>query len=178
MGAEMLAFDIETTGLDPLSCEITCACAWGDAVRATFIFPTGDDPEEFMRLLDEADRLCCFNGVQFDIPFMRARWGVPEERVAAWRLKVHDVFEGCRLGLGLTFSLGALLAANGQASKTGSGADAVELARAGRWEELGSYCLADARLTHSVSSLARIRIPRFAGVVMCADGRFAAARAG
>lgn len=174
----MLAFDIETTGLDPATCEITCASVWGDGAKATFVFPTGDDPEDFMRRLDEADRLCCFNGVRFDIPFIQARWGVAAERVAAWRVKVHDVFEGCLLGLGVTFSLGALLTANGLASKTGSGAEAVELARAKRWDELAAYCLADARLTHTVSSLARIRLPRFAGVVMCADGRFEPARAG
>lgn len=173
----MLAFDIETTGLDPHSCEITCASAWSETVQATFIFPTGDDPEAFMRLLDEAERLCCFNGVQFDIPFMQVRWGVPSERVAAWRLKVHDVFEGCRLGLGLTFSLDALLSMNGHGGKTGSGADAVQMAAGGRWGELAAYCLADARLTHRVSSLPRIRLPRSSGVVMCADGRFAPAPA-
>jgi hypothetical protein len=174
----MLAFDLETTGLDPRVCEITCASAWGDGVQESFIFPTGDEPEAFMQLLDAAERLCCFNGVRFDIPFMQARWAVPPERVAAWRVKVHDVFEGCRLGLGLTFSLNALLSVNGRAAKTGSGAEAVEMAKAGRWEELGAYCLADARLTHGVSSLARIRLPRSPGLVMCADGRFAAVPGG
>jgi hypothetical protein len=170
----MLAFDIETTGLDPATCEITCAAVWGPegGAQRAFVFPVGDSPEEFMRLLDAAPRLCCFNGVQFDIPFIQARWRVPGQRVAGWRLKVHDVFEGSRLCLGHTFSLDALLLANGLSSKTGSGAGAVELARTGQWAALASYCLDDARITHRVSSLRRIRLPKQCGLVMCADGRF------
>lgn len=163
----MLAFDIETTGLDRTHCDITCAavCDREEGIREVFMFCSGDDPEAFMLRLDRADRLCAFNGVRFDIPFIQARWSVPWERVEGWRRKMHDVFEACRLCLDCTFSLDALLAANGLAGKTGSGANAVELWRTRRWDELGRYCLADAEQTLVVSSMSRIAVPK-AGVVM------------
>jgi len=163
----MLAFDIETTGLDRARCDITCAavCDRDAGIRRVFMFCDGDDPEAFMAMLDAADRLCAFNGVRFDIPFIQERWRVPWARVEGWRRKTHDVFEACRLCLDCTFGLDALLGANGLSGKTGSGANAVELWRAGRWAELGSYCLADAEQTHAVSSKERICIPK-AGVEM------------
>ena len=71
----MLAFDIETTGLKPESCEVTCICACDtDAgVALTIIPPLGQPVEPFFALLDCAERLCAFNGVRFDLPFLQAR---------------------------------------------------------------------------------------------------------
>lgn len=164
----MLAFDIETTGLDRSRCEITCAavCDRDTGEQRVFVFSNGDDPEDFMALLDTADRLCCFNGVRFDIPFIQEHWRVPWGRVEGWRRKTHDVFEACRLCLNHTFSLDALLEANRLPGKTGSGSNAVELWRQGRWDELAAYCLADAEQTHAVSSMEHIVIPK-AGMIMC-----------
>jgi len=69
----MLAFDLETTGLNPRQHIITCAGVYDpdSKLERIFIFPKGDDPEEFMVLLDKADRLCAFNGARFDIPFIQ-----------------------------------------------------------------------------------------------------------
>jgi len=175
----MLAFDIETTGLDPATCEVTCACAYdGCGVERVFVFePAGprrtDTPmdygfgpgggwgrrEEFMSLLDEAPRLCAFNGVRFDLPFLARRWKVPDARVGAWVRKLFDPFEACRLGLGLTFSLERLLSANGLRGKTGSGLEAIAMAREGRWAELAEYCMHDTRMTHAAAAMGALALP-------------------
>jgi hypothetical protein len=99
----MLAFDLETTGLDPRDCLITCAavCDPDAGLERVFFFarlgvdgrlvPLLDDAEEFMLLLDRADRLCAFNGARFDLPFIQHVLGADPVRVSAWRLKLHDV---------------------------------------------------------------------------------------
>lgn len=160
----MLAFDLETTGLDPRTCNVTCACAYDpDAgIDRLFFFarPEHCDPfEEFFALLDSAERLCAFNGARFDIPFLQARYGLSDARVGGWMLKLYDLYEACRLGFDAGFSLNSLLSANGMDSKTGTGADAIVLAREGRWEELGEYCRQDTIKTHAVSSLQRPILP-------------------
>lgn len=176
-GERMLAFDIETTGLDPGACEVTCACAYdGRGTERAFVFEPGGprrsdhprdygfeggwgDPEEFMGLLDAAPRLCAFNGVRFDLPFLARRWGVPDARVGAWVRKLFDPFEACRLGLGRTFSLERLLAANGLRGKTGSGLEAIAMAREGRWAELAEYCMHDTRMTHAAAAMGALALP-------------------
>ena len=183
----MLAFDLETSGLDPRRHLITCAAVSDPeaGLERVFFFarleaggelvPALDDAEEFMAMLDAADRLCAFNGARFDLPFLQHQLGAPAGRLAAWRRKLHDVFEGCKLALGVTFPLRDPLDLNGLPGKTGSGADAVGLARAGDWARLGEYCLNDTRVTHRVSSLDRILLPRTRGLFMDARGMFHAA---
>jgi hypothetical protein len=181
----MVAFDIETTGLDPTQYRVTAACLYGamdgqrpgqritrDAgepgphVVKTFVFKNAtpvqedlDKREEFMAHLDSARGLCAFNGIRFDIPFLQEAWSIPACRVEAWVLKTFDVYEACKLGLNATFSLDRLLAANGLESKTGSGLYAIQLAKEGRWEELGDYCMQDTRMTYLVSSQQAIALP-------------------
>lgn len=175
----MLAFDLETSGLDPEVDEVTCACAYDpDAgVDLTFYFrgADGDTPDAFFALLDDAPRLCAFNGARFDLPFLQTRYAIPDARVGRWALKLYDVYEACRLGFDSGFSLNALLAANGLDSKTGTGGDAVVLAREGRWDELGAYCRQDVVKTRAVSCLEAIRLPLKSGraVVLGRGGRFA-----
>lgn len=173
----MLAFDLETTGLDPQKDQITCAAVYDpDAdIERVFMFAAGarDDPEEFMLLLDQADRLCAFNGASFDLAFISAQLAPAPQRVACWRLKLHDVFVACKWGLGVTFPLQSLLDHNCLQGKTGSGKEAIDLFKSGRLEELGEYCLHDTRMTHRVSSLPFIRLPKSRDLVMRPDGCFA-----
>ena len=180
----MLAFDLETSGLNPRECLITCAavCDPDAGVERVFFFarlensklvPVLDDAEEFMLLLDQAPRLCAFNGARFDLPFIRHQLGASPARVARWRLKLHDVFEACKLALSVTFPLSALLELNGLPGKTGSGADAIQLALDGDWPCLGEYCLNDTRVTHRVSSMGAIRLPKTrGGLVFTGRGAF------
>ncbi len=120
----MIAFDIETMGLDPDTHRITAACLYGamDGPRPgqrvirnagapsthvvrTFVF-TNEDPEvdlalreEFMAHLDSARSLCAFNGILFDIPFLQRAWDIPHVRVEAWVVKTFDLYEACKLGI-------------------------------------------------------------------------------
>lgn len=176
----MLAFDLETTGVSFLTDRIICAAACDpcQGLERTFVFPLGDAPEDFMRLLDGADRLCSFNGARFDIPFMVVQWGVPAARAHGWRVKLHDVFEACRSAFRCTFKLQDLLAHNGLPGKSGTGAEAVGLAERGEWERLREYCLTDTLRTHAVSSLDPILLPRLPGIALAPDGRFRLVRAG
>ena len=78
--AKMLSFDIETEGLDSSTCRIVVACVYDPdrGIRRCFNFLADEskfesEKAEFVRCLDEADTLCSFNGVRFDIPFIAAR---------------------------------------------------------------------------------------------------------
>lgn len=187
LGCIMLSFDLETTGLDPRTDLITCAAAYDPdaSIQRVFFFAQDDgvgglspalqDAEEFMALLDAADRLCAFNGARFDLPFIQHQLGASAGRVLRWRLKLHDVFVACKWGLGITFPLQALLELNGLPGKTGSGAEAVQLARDGRWQQLGDYCLNDTVLTHTVSAMGAILLPKTRGMVFCLAGAFCSA---
>ena len=157
----MLAFDIETTGLDFAKDHITVACVYDPVagVRKSFVFPKGDSPAEFMDMLDRADVLCAFNGAVFDLTFIQRQWNVPVGRVFRWRIKLYDVFENCRQLFSSTFSLNSLLLLNNIKVKTGSGKEAVQMAHAGRWRELCDYCMQDTIKTWSVSNLSTIQIP-------------------
>ena len=157
----MLAFDIETTGLDPMRSEVTCLCLYDpdEGIERTFMPPLGDDLGEAFRIMDTTSVLCAFNGAQFDIPFLQTRYGLQDARVGAWRLKLNDLYESCYQAFGKAFSLNAVLRANGIESKTGDGCGAIELAQAGRWAELGEYCMQDTMKTHAVTSLARKALP-------------------
>ena len=154
----VMSFDIETTGLDPQVCSVTCACAYAPeaGLKETFF---GPDIPKLLDLMDRAHTLCAFNGARFDIPFLQTRceiecslvgvgpqargrrYGIDDRRVGLWVLKLLDVYEGTHKAFGGAFPLNRLLQANGMESKTGTGGEAIELARAGRWEELGEYCM-------------------------------------
>ena len=186
----MLAFDIETQGLSPETAEVTCICACDpETGLALTVIPSltpaefaaldgvlpglSVDPETILAALDRADRVCAFHGARFDIPFLRARYGIPAERAGAWMLKLVDVYEATFQAFGRAFGLNALLAANGLPSKTDSGANAILLARQREWRRLGEYCMADAAKTHRVSSLARVALPVRGGASLwLVDGRF------
>lgn len=172
----MLAFDLETTGLDASVDQITCAAVYDPqaGIERVFFFPLGDDPEIFMGLLDGAERLCSFNGAGFDLRFIATQFRPSQARVIAWRLKLHDIFVACKWGAGVSFPLQALLDANSLPGKTGSGRDAIALFEEGRWDELGEYCMNDTKMTHEVSSLDCIILPKARFLTMTPHGEFRA----
>ena len=176
----MLAFDIETLGLNPLvnhdnplAPPVTAVSLYSTCPtkQKTFIFksstadPTADEAreeemrEEIFTMLDEAPRLCAFNGIRFDIPYMKAAWNIPDERVEAWVLKTFDVFEACKIAINRTFPLKNLLAVNGMESKSGTGLAAINLAKTFQWDALGDYCMQDTRLTFLVSTQRTVVLP-------------------
>lgn len=115
----VLAFDIETTGVNPDKHIVTCVCVYGTRgsreFRKTFLFGRdgAEEHEHLFEMFDEADLLYAYNGVRFDLPFLAKKFSVKAGRVGAWMLKLFDVFEMCKLSINRTFSLNALLAVNG-----------------------------------------------------------------
>jgi len=170
---EMVAFDIETLSKEPYENAVTAAAVYDSSGTGKyFVFKTSvkDDPEadpvsdaaakeEFLSILDRAPSLCSFNGIQFDIRYMRIAWNLPENQIRDWVLKTFDVFEASRLALGRFFSLSKVLAKNSLESKSGSGADAIKLAQDHKWDELGSYCLQDTKVTYIFSTQPTIVLP-------------------
>ncbi len=165
----MLAFDIETEGLNSTEHRIIVASVYDPdhGIERTFNFLADpskfqSEREEFIRTLDEAPSLCSFNGVRFDIPFIASRFDVNPQKQGEWVLKTLDLFEVCKLCFGSSCSLKNLLAANGLEQKSSHGLQAVEWARQGNWKDVEDYCMRDAVLTHQVSKLAlssRLKIP-------------------
>ncbi|KAJ1468167.1 hypothetical protein T484DRAFT_1856270 [Baffinella frigidus] len=120
-----------------------------------------DTVAELVECLNEADNLCGFNCYRFDIEFLAVQFGIPQKTIEDWKRKLFDVFQVCyTLKSKRTFKQDAVLALNGFSSgKTGDGAQAVTLAKEGKWGQLEDYCRADSRLTHELSSLSTIFCP-------------------
>ncbi|KAJ1471141.1 hypothetical protein T484DRAFT_1845246 [Baffinella frigidus] len=110
---------------------------------------------KLVQRLDDAEYLCSYNGVSFDLPYIQTAFNIPNETVQRWVLKTYDILETCRRAFNRTFSLNMCLELNQIGSgKTGSGLEAVHQAERGDWDDLERYCLDDSILTHRVSSLA------------------------
>lgn len=152
----MLAFDIETTGLKSSIHKITVAAVYDpDAgVKKVFNFITDydDSKEGFLRCLDDAESLCSFNGLRFDIPFIVHTLNVPRKRYEPWILKLFDFFEVCKGLYDSSCSLNNLLAANGHGKKVGSGLEAIAWYQDEDWDRLENYCMEDTILTHTIST--------------------------
>lgn len=172
----MLAFDIETTGLDRERCLVTVVCTedFRTGERRAYEFgrvaAEGDCGRERAQLtaalvaaFDGAESLCAFNGVRFDVPFLHKALRLPEATVAAWLMKTTDILEACRLevfGPRHTFSLNLLCEHNGVQMKSSSGCEAVRMAADGRWQELRDYCADDVRILCDLYRRRELRNPR------------------
>jgi hypothetical protein len=175
----MLAFDIETTGLDPASSVVTVVCTQDfhtgerrayefGRVRAREPQNVGLLERELVEAFDAADSLCAFNGVRFDIPFLHAALRLSQETTAAWLLKTTDILEAARLGLfgpAHTFSLNLLCQHNQVPVKSGSGLQAIQFAHAGQWDALLSYCADDVRILCDLYRRRLLNNPRFHRVI-------------
>jgi hypothetical protein len=175
----MLAFDIETTGLDPAHSVVTVVCTQDyhtgerrayefGRVRACEPHNEGLLREELIHAFDAADSLCAFNGVRFDIPFLHAALKLSPETTAAWLFKTTDILEAARLGLfgpAHTFGLNLLCQHNQVAVKSGSGLQAIKFAQEGRWDALLSYCADDVRILCDLYRRRVLNNPRFHGVI-------------
>jgi hypothetical protein len=175
----MLAFDIETTGLDPAHSVVTVVCTQDyhtgerrayefGRVRACEPHNEGLLREEIIHAFDAADSLCAFNGVRFDIPFLHAALKLSPETTAAWLFKTTDILEAARLGLfgpAHTFGLNLLCQHNQVAVKSGSGLQAIKFAQEGRWDALLSYCADDVRILCDLYRRRLLNNPRFHGVI-------------
>jgi len=161
-----IAFDIETTGLNPdeEGKEITVACTWGKNRNNTYFFtrPGYDreaNIENFCKELDSARRIYGFNADKFDLPWVVKKFNIDQNRASQWFLKLFDYFQICKLVFDSSCSLNNLLKANGMTPKISSGMQAVIWANTGEFEKLGEYCLDDARLTWLISIRKEVVLP-------------------
>ena len=156
----MLAFDIETTGLDARQCKVTVVCTecyfTGERIAYEFARVEKEEPENYNSLItemvqafDKASSLCAFNGVRFDIPFLHKAFNLSDVTVAGWLVKTTDILEACRLmffGPRHTFGLNLLCERNGVPMKSSTGTQAIVMAKEGRWQDLLDYCADDVRI--------------------------------
>ena len=121
--------------------------------------------EPLLQLMDEADVILVYNGFGFDYPVLRKYYGGPsklaaQQRYVHHRLKTLDPFDRIRSATGEWPKLDALLQANGLASKTASGVEAITMWQDGRRRELEDYCAADVKLMAELCLQPDILLPR------------------
>ena len=175
----MLALDIETMGLMheiPLPA-VTCACLYDGVtkIKLPFICVTEEEraanAATLLRLLDEADILAGYNAVKFDLEYIRRYFGASEDQLQAWVSKCVDPYMLLEYVLRRRYTkLNAVLALNSMGQKTGSGGNAITLAREGKVQDLLDYCMMDAELTWRLCTLPSIRLTNRHHVSLTPDG--------
>lgn len=162
---QFLTLDIETLGLLhhlPLP-PITCVCLYDGTIKYQLILYNIPEDKyhqnavQLLNLLDTAPQLAGFNAVRFDLPYIAQQLQVTKQRLSAWISKCIDPFMGMLTVLRQTCKLQRLLDLNNLGSKTGTGSDAIGLAKAGKMKELLDYCMMDVLLTHELCCLETIR---------------------
>ena len=175
----MLAFDIETTGLDPASSVVTVVCTedfrTGERCAYEFARVKACEPQnagmlrdQLIRAFDNAESLCAFNGVRFDLPFLHKALGLSDSTTTAWLFKTTDILEAARLGVfgpAHTFGLNLLCQHNQVQVKSGSGLQAIKLAQEHKWGELLRYCADDVRILCDLYRRRFLNNPRFHDVI-------------
>jgi hypothetical protein len=175
----MLAFDIETTGLDPAKDSVTVVCTQdlktGERVAYQFARVRATEPEnehllkkDLVKAFDSASSLCAFNGVRFDIPFLYTALKLEEQTCAGWLLKTSDILEAARLGIfgaAHTFGLNLLCQHNHVPVKCGNGLQAIKFAQQHRWDELLEYCADDVHILCDLYKRRMLNNPRFHNVI-------------
>jgi hypothetical protein len=170
----MLAFDIETTGLCPQTAKVTVVCTedffTGEKKAYEFARISKHEPHnlkllitEMVNAFDDAESLCAFNGVRFDLPFLHQAFKLPDEQVSKWLAKCSDILEACRLqffGPRHTFGLNLLCSANDIMQKSSSGIEAITMANEGRWDDLNAYCHDDVSILCALYRKQHLKNPR------------------
>jgi len=143
-----VALDIETTGLE-VDAAVTCVCIVGKERSWAWTASRTSNRDEIVSVLDDAQLIIAFNGAWFDIPVLQRWLGLGNDVVGRWMAKLVDPHYAARglMGTRACARLAVILEMNGMESKSGSGAEAAQMARDGRWDELEAYCSQDARVT-------------------------------
>lgn len=114
--------------------------------------------QELIAAFDAAERLCAYNAVLFDIPFMKLQLQLPDDIVDTWLHKLCDPFHSMKMCFGITCKLDKMLALNGLECKSATGLQAIEMAKNGEWQALVDYCMDDVRLTVELCVLDEIQL--------------------
>ncbi len=73
---ETVFLDIETTGLDRYTDDVTVVSCHRDGTTETFVRGRGLSGDRLARYLDGASMLVTFNGKRFDVPFLEEAFGL------------------------------------------------------------------------------------------------------
>jgi DNA polymerase III alpha subunit (gram-positive type) len=168
-GMKFLCFDIETTGLDATRDEVTMICtedlATGERKSYNFGVLSRQDKSadalvaQVVADFDEADALCAFNGIRFDLPFMQQALSIHDDVITQWVLKTVDPLEYLRLSGHRTSSLDKICTHNNITSKSSTGLHAIEMANEERWDELEQYCQQDVTILCVLVKLRKFQHP-------------------
>ena len=186
----MLAFDIETKGLDPKKNRITVICTecvfTGEKKSYEFeqlyfekqkalMIPDDQDRDAELMIIDDqynlmvqdiidtfnkAHSLCAYNGIRFDIPFMAEALKLDNAMVASWVVKCSDILEVTRMVHGKTCKLDLLCQANNLPMKSASGLEAIKMAEDGRFHDLKSYCADDVTILCNLYKQQHLKHPK------------------
>lgn len=163
----MLAFDIETTGLDVERHSISIVCTEDliSGKKTSYEFARCPEKytelrEELIQAFNQASSLCAFNGVRFDIPFTAVWLKVDDQTVVHWLQKTTDILEQCRLRYDVTFKLDLLCECNGIRMKTGDGLQAIRMVNNKQWDNLLQYCAVDVEILCDLYRKRHIALPR------------------
>ena len=125
---------------------ITCVCVCGEDWERVWVKEI--EVAAVVSVLNRASRIYAWNGAHFDLPFMQRVWKLSDTQVGLWMSKLVDPLYVASGLVNMWEKLQSVLERNGLAGKCGTGAEAVQLARDGKWDELGKYCLVDTRQTY------------------------------
>jgi DEAD/DEAH box helicase domain-containing protein len=148
---DYLVFDLETKDLAPRDNSIenlaklgvSVLCAWDSKENKMLTF-FEDDLPKFVKLCSER-LLVGYNIRRFDLPVLTG-YGLKLEG-----LEVFDIMDEVERGLGRRFiKLEYVAQGTLGEGKSGSGLEAIEWYKQGRFKELAEYCARDVEVTHRV----------------------------
>jgi DEAD/DEAH box helicase domain-containing protein len=147
-----VGFDIETTGVGSDDI-ITVACAWSPETQVSCFY--GDDFAPLLLLLDNAEHIYTFNGIEFDLPRLAKHCG---RCMGPWARKAVDPLYAMKvsMGFGACDKLNNVLMANGFDPKIANGLQAIQFWKERNLTALEEYCMDDARLTYELCETKQI----------------------
>lgn len=119
----------------------------------------GENLDRLAELLAECKLHVAFNGIKFDMVLMKQHFQTNQAYKAACE-RLYDPYYDLVKSIG-SFSLAALLYANGIDAKLGKGIDAPDLWDREAYEELEEYCAADVDRLARLVLKPSIRIPGY-----------------
>jgi len=149
-----VVFDVETKkafdevgGYFPEKLGVSLAGVWydeGEDKGQTVVFRE-DSLGELFKLFEKADTIVGFNSKGFDLPALAPYY--PGDLSS---LPSVDLLERVERSVGHRVKLDAIAKETLGVQKSGSGLDAINYFRDGRWEELAKYCLKDVEVTRDI----------------------------
>jgi DEAD/DEAH box helicase domain-containing protein len=153
MSLNILVYDIETVGEMGSNfvenIELTIAGVYS-YLRDEYVGYTKDDIDAMNEEFKKADLLVGYNSDHVDAPILNTYMAFDLTAIPSL-----DLLKYVRARTGRRIKLDSIAGATLSEYKSGSGLEAMDLYREGRWEELYKYCLDDVKITKDVFDFAR-----------------------